>query len=157
MPELTKTETKALRPDFLFMFYEECKAIAARCGMTDTILWSINFKAGETTSNAMAPLKHRLRARLNGLPLLMFGVIVPAGGGIGHRHGHGVLFLPEGLRDTLKAATRARNANLPRSYQFQPPDLKKGGVSGWIEYCASSRNGSKNGAKFHKTYGVEMS
>lgn len=137
------------RRDFYFMLYQERKAIATRYGQTDTFLWTINFKDGETTSNALAPLIRRLKPRLNGQPLIMLGIIVPAGRGVKQRHGHGVLFLPEDMEDTLKAATKARSANVPRSYQFQRPNPEKGGETGWLNYGMCSRNGLKIGSEFY--------
>jgi hypothetical protein len=158
MPELNRTETKALRRDYLFMRYEEYKAIAAHHGMTETTLWTITFKTDqETTSNALAPLQRHVRPHLKGRPLLMLGMIVPAGGVITHKHGHGVLFLPEGLGDILETTTDVRNENVERSYQFQPPDPARGGEIGWINYATCARNGLRKGATFYISRSGEAS
>ena len=149
MQNSTKATTSDDRRDYYFMLYQERKAIATQYGQTETFLWTINFKDGETTSNALAPLIRRLKPRLERQPLIMLGIIVPAGRDTKHKHGHGVLFLPEGMEDTLKAATKARSANLLRSYSFQSPAPERGGEIGWLNYSTCSRNGQKNGSKFY--------
>lgn len=156
MQTKTKEATHDDRRGYYFMLYQERKAIAAQYGQTDIFLWTINFKDGETKSNALAPLIRRLKPRLGRQPLIMQGVIVPAGRDTRHKHGHGVLFLPEGMEDTLKAATEARNANVARSYQFLRPDPERGGEIGWLNYTTSSRNGQKNGSKFYASRIVQL-